>query len=54
MLLLDSKQWDIDGITVFPDHADPQQIALPADDAASRPRSGTLRPRATWRCRNSR
>jgi hypothetical protein len=26
MLLLDSKQWDIDGITVFPDHADPLQI----------------------------
>ena len=25
MLLLDSKQWEIDGISVFPDHADPQQ-----------------------------
>ena len=25
MLLLDGKQWEIDGITVFPDHADPQQ-----------------------------
>ena len=25
MLLLDGKQWEIDGVTVFPDHADPQQ-----------------------------
>ncbi len=26
MLLLDSKQWDIEGLTVFPDHADTQQF----------------------------